>query len=162
MWTRIPVLELELTRPVSQTAAALAQCRHVKALLKWHGNPVGWMQISVIGSRLDTDGLRESVLDTHLEIVTRSALSDALNAGLPPGEEVIDQVLPSERREDEGLPQLSVLVCTRDRPENLRSCLLALHGCQPQPFEIIVIDTRRQSLEIDGIAVGVIRNGRMM
>ena len=38
------------------------------------------------------------------------------------------------------MPQLSVLVCTRERPENLRRCLEALQACQPQPFEIVVVD----------------------
>ena len=93
MWSPIPVLELELTQPVAAPAEALDQCRQVKALMKWRGTPVGWMPISVVGSRLDAESLVESVLDHHLEIVTRWALSDALKAGLPPGEDVIDQAL---------------------------------------------------------------------
>lgn len=141
MWTPIPVLELELTRPIVQPTEALDGCRQVKALMKWRGNPVGLIPISVIGSRLDTARLIERVLDQHLEIVTRWALSDALMAGLPPGEEVIDVVRRDGPRPLESVPpQLSVLVCTRERPEDLRRCLQALERCQPQPFEIIVVD----------------------
>ena len=96
--------------------------------------------ISVIGSRLDAESLVDSVLDHHLEIVTRWALSEALKAGLPPSEDVIDQVPRAEPLAREGMPQLSVLVCTRERPDDLRRSLHALQACQPQPFEIIVVD----------------------
>jgi len=108
--------------------------------MKWRGTPVGWIPISIIGSRLATEGLVERVLDQHLEMLTRCALSDALKAGLPPGEQVIDEEPRAEPCAREGLPQLSVLVCTRGRPDDLRRCLHALHACQPQPFEIIVVD----------------------
>jgi GT2 family glycosyltransferase len=140
MWTRIPVLELELTRPVAAPAEALDLCRQAHALMKWRGNPVGWIPISIIGSRLDVGSVVESVLDRHLEIVTRWALSDALKAGLAPREEVIDQEPRAEQCAREGLPRVSVVVCTRGRPDDLRRCLRALHACQPQPFEIIVVD----------------------
>ncbi|MDA9865175.1 glycosyltransferase [bacterium] len=36
--------------------------------------------------------------------------------------------------------EVSVVVCTRDRPEPLRRCMAALAKCDPAPDEIIVID----------------------
>jgi GT2 family glycosyltransferase len=140
MWTPIPILELELTRPVATPAEALDECRQVKALMRWRGTPVGWIPISVIGSRLDAESLVKRVLDDHLTIVTRWALSDALKAGLPLSEEVIDQTLQAEPSDRKGVPRLSVLVCTRERPDDLRLCLHGLQACQPQPFEVIVVD----------------------
>jgi len=98
------------------------------------------MPISIIGSSLDAESLVESVLDHHLDIVTRWALSDALKAGLPPAEDVIDQAPRAEPRPREVVPQLSALVCTRERPDDLRRCLRALQACQPQPLEIVVVD----------------------
>ncbi|CAN5921613.1 hypothetical protein BH23ACT10_BH23ACT10_35530 [soil metagenome] len=35
---------------------------------------------------------------------------------------------------------LSIVVCTRDRPEPLATCLTALTKLDPQPFEIVVVD----------------------
>jgi len=37
-------------------------------------------------------------------------------------------------------PSVSVVVCTRNRPEVLKKCLSSIHGLSPQPNEIIVID----------------------
>ena len=37
-------------------------------------------------------------------------------------------------------PSISVLVCTRGRPEHLRRCLTALQRLNPGPAEIIVVD----------------------
>ncbi len=37
-------------------------------------------------------------------------------------------------------PMISVVVCTRDRPDDLRRCLAALDACEPGPAEIIVVD----------------------
>jgi GT2 family glycosyltransferase len=35
---------------------------------------------------------------------------------------------------------VSVVVCTRDRPQDLRRCLAALAACEPRPAEVIVVD----------------------
>lgn len=37
-------------------------------------------------------------------------------------------------------PSVSVVVCTRDRPSDLRRCLASLAACEPSPAEIIVVD----------------------
>ncbi len=37
-------------------------------------------------------------------------------------------------------PSVSVVVCTRDRPDDLRRCLTSIVACTPPPFEIIVVD----------------------
>ncbi|WP_299361693.1 glycosyltransferase [uncultured Paracoccus sp.] len=37
-------------------------------------------------------------------------------------------------------PSVSVVVCTRDRPSDLRRCLASLNACEPAPAEIIVVD----------------------
>src|SRR5690606_4717419 len=35
---------------------------------------------------------------------------------------------------------VSVVICTRDRPDDLRRCLMALSRCDPAPAEILVVD----------------------
>ncbi|TNC46919.1 glycosyltransferase [Rubellimicrobium rubrum] len=45
----------------------------------------------------------------------------------------------ASRRGSQGL-SVSVVVCTRERPEDLRRCLASLALCEPQPAEIIVVD----------------------
>jgi O-antigen biosynthesis protein len=139
MWVPIPILELELTRPQPALAQALDPYRQAQVLLKWRGSPVAWHSISVVGSGLDTENIVETLLDEHLDILARSALSEALKRGLPPVAQVIDEPAP-ETGAPTAVPRISVLVCTRERPEDLKRCLRALSICQPQPFEIIVVD----------------------
>ena len=45
----------------------------------------------------------------------------------------------SEQREM-GVPLVSVVICTRNRPEALRTCLSSIRSLSPQPSEIIVVD----------------------
>jgi glycosyltransferase involved in cell wall biosynthesis len=43
-------------------------------------------------------------------------------------------------RSDVSPSDVSVIVCTRDRPEQLRHCIAAISDCEPRPGEIIVVD----------------------
>lgn len=43
-------------------------------------------------------------------------------------------------RSDVSPSDVSVVVCTRDRPEQLRRCIAAISDCEPRPGEIIVVD----------------------
>lgn len=63
-------------------------------------------------------------------------------------------------RSEKPLPsrEVSVVVCTRERPEALRCCLTALMRLSPAPFEILVVDnapstdaTRRVVAAFDGV-----------
>lgn len=140
MWTPIPVCELELTHPVIEPGEGLGAYRQVKALARWQGTPVGWLDIPVSGSRLGIENLAERVLDSKLDIITRWALADALLSGQPPSEEVVNAPTPSNSSERSSFPSVSVVVCTRERPEDLRRCLTALQALDPAPLELIVVD----------------------
>jgi len=43
------------------------------------------------------------------------------------------------------VPAVSVVVCTRDRPESLARCLASLACCDPAPAEILVVDNNPDS-----------------
>jgi O-antigen biosynthesis protein len=137
MWSPVPVLELELTRPPADPVEDLSQSRAGKALMRWRGTPVGWLSIPIVDAQLSAEGLVEGVLDNHLDIIARWALSDALDAGLPPSEEAIDWRAPPRPL---SAPKVSVVVCTRERPDDLRRCLSALRAVAPAPLEVIIVD----------------------
>ena len=137
MWSPVPVLELELTGPLPEPNADLSLARAAKALMRWRGTPVGWLSIPVVDSQLTSEGLVEGVLDNHLDIIARWALSDALDSGLPPSEEAIDWRATARPVSS---PKVSVVVCTRERPEDLRRCLSALSAAAPAPLEVIIVD----------------------
>ena len=112
----------------------------MRVLTKWRGRPVGWIDIPVVGAHLATGGLVESILDEQLELITRWALSDALLAGLPPSEAIFEPIQPSLSSQRSRGPSISVLICTRERPEDLKRCLASLQRTIPAPLEVIVVD----------------------
>jgi GT2 family glycosyltransferase len=70
-----------------------------------------------------------------------------------PLEQLATKVRPTTRE-----VSISVIVCTRRRPEKLRRCLAALQQLNPSPTEIIVVDnapdeccTRKAVEEFDGV-----------
>lgn len=50
------------------------------------------------------------------------------------------------------LPSVSVVICTRHRPEDLRNCLQAISRLDPAPDEILVIDNSGGDPDTEGIA----------
>ncbi|RPI57432.1 MAG: glycosyltransferase [Acidobacteria bacterium] len=49
--------------------------------------------------------------------------------------------VPSQSRERDAIDlSVSVVVCTRNRPENLEKCLSSIRGLSPPPSEIVVVD----------------------
>lgn len=140
MWSRIPVLELELCRPFRVPPERFADCRLASVLLTWRGSPVGWIDVPIAGDRLESHGLSEQILDKHLEAIGRAALTEALLAGLPPSLDAVDAEPEIAHGDFSKLPSLSVVVCTRDRPNDLRRCLVTLQSGSLKPFEIIVVD----------------------
>jgi GT2 family glycosyltransferase len=152
MWSKVPILEIELTRPLGANPEGVADSRSAHALLTWRGSPVGWQDIPIAGNGLETDGLSERVLDGHLKMITRIALADALMAGLPPSLDIIDAGPAATPDGFSQLPSLSVVICTRERPNDLRRCLTALQRAIPRPFEIITVDNAPTSGETQLVA----------
>ena len=54
----------------------------------------------------------------------------------------------------EALPEISVVVCTRDRPRSLRRCLASLARLDPGPGEVIVVDNASRTEETGEIVSG--------
>jgi GT2 family glycosyltransferase len=51
---------------------------------------------------------------------------------------------PDPVPETEGRGDVSVVICTRDRPQDLARCLKSLLDCSPGPLEILVVDNAPQ------------------
>lgn len=49
-------------------------------------------------------------------------------------------------------PSVSVIICTRNRPEALKACLQSLRNLSPQPREIIVVDNDPSSILTPAVA----------
>ena len=116
----------------------------VHALVWFHGRPIG--EVTALGPldevRRDLVQLaRAKLADTcqlhllHDALSTPGGLARARSEGLEALSHPDDNQLPAEPT-----PSLSIAVCTRDRPDNLRSCLEALRALRDPVHEIVVID----------------------
>lgn len=120
-WDDIPLGELTIRaeeRPVP--AAQLAE-RVLDAI------------VPAVGDRLFAHGFRGRLPDRHPPPDPPTALADLLAAERP-----LDVVRDGQMAPD--TVPVSVIVCTRDRPEALAACLRALQTLAPRPQEILVVD----------------------
>src|SRR5690606_10253863 len=56
-----------------------------------------------------------------------------------------------EHEHPQPLPSISVVVCTRDRPQELRACLVALGKIDYPDYEVIVVDNASETAETSAI-----------
>ena len=93
------------------------------AIVRLHGRPVGWIRTPTEGDVVTVATLLEETAKDHRDQVVWAATRERLSPD-PPGP----------------LPGISVVVCTRDRPERLAACLAALAALDYPEFEVVVVD----------------------
>ncbi len=126
-----PFPDLPLPIRVAQLEVAdgvppLPDCRGfggIRLLLRRHGVPLGWITLG---------GNRDAVAAEEIEVLAHQRLRGprlraVLLDALPPR-------LPSRQ------PSISVVVCTRDRADQLQCCLDALSRLVFSSYEVIVVD----------------------
>ena len=108
----------------------------VHGLVWLHGEPIG--QITVLGSPSRVLKTLAAVAERELEDrIRRHVVRDAL-AGAPVADTLRAIPHPRDRAPDGSL--VTVAVCTRDRPEDLRRCLTAIAALRTDVAEVLVID----------------------
>ena len=114
----VALVEIELARP-QQRLEDLGNAVAVEALVRRHGEPVGWIRIPVSGGRCAPEDIRAA----------------------------LDRLTPPPPRAVEPSPALTVTVavCTRDRPEELATCLDSLERVDYDHFDILVVDNAPSS-----------------
>ena len=141
---RTKVVELELSRPL-ETLSRLEGYGAVLALVRLHGEPLGYARAPVSNGRCHPASLLDHFIAKHERELVR-ALARRWT-GLPPAARtpltadalpLLARSRPLHRRRRAA--SVSVAVCTRDRGEDLERCLDALLRLDPAPLEIVVVD----------------------
>lgn len=107
-----------------------------EVLLRLRGRPIGWL-------RLTCQHAPRQPGDVVYELLAQADLRQLVE---PAGAAVVPEPLPDKAAGQPAAygvsdcPEISVVVCTRNRPENLAGCLAALRLQQCPPGEIIVVD----------------------
>jgi glycosyltransferase involved in cell wall biosynthesis len=118
------LLEWDLAGPFTAPAES---SRHeaVRLLVRREGSPLGWVELPNDARALAPDLVGAAVARALAREIWEAGLQHRLR---PVRDAPSDTVL------------VTVVVCTRDRPEQLRGCLDALATQTYEPFEVLVVD----------------------
>ena len=138
-----PVLvgELELTEPIGDVKLPLRDdgrsYKGVRLLVRMQHLPVGYVYLSP--DALDTASVRQAVWQQLSSAITavRARYGLAALAALPGEGVAAESDLAGEITER---PCVSVVLCTRDRPEGALVSLRGLTALCYEPFEIVLVD----------------------
>ncbi|MEP4079125.1 glycosyltransferase family 2 protein [Haloferula sp.] len=132
-------LDFEVTRPRD---VEVGDCyRSARVLVRWMGVPIGKLDVPVMGgwlraSEVGARALRELSDSFGREMMRRALLVDGIDASLL----VSDCWTKEDSRSPRRRLSVSVIVCTRDRPDDVEKCLASLSRLREKPLEILLVD----------------------
>jgi len=130
-WPDLPLPLRVAQLEIGDGIPPLTGCRGyggIRLLLRRHGVPLGWLTLR---------GNRDAVGTEEIEVLLHQRLRG------PGGRAVLLDALPGTMVTP--APGISVVVCTRDRAEQLQRCLEALSRLVFPAYEIIVVDNAPRS-----------------
>jgi glycosyltransferase involved in cell wall biosynthesis len=136
-----PLPSLSATDPRTGTTFASSLC-----LVRLHGTPLGLMRVDLPPSGVPADALAAHIQGELAEVITQHLRED----GLPASDLEAGGITAPEHprcvaaREEllRSAPTVSVVICTRDRPDSLRTTLRSILACRypAERLEVIVVD----------------------
>ncbi|HSP43934.1 MAG TPA: glycosyltransferase [Luteolibacter sp.] len=136
---RIKVADLEMSRPLTGFTRLQGYAK-MWLFLRWHGRPFAKIIVPVRGDRCTPADIVRELKDPHYKLWIREILNQGILHEVPAGEWNIARFLELVPLPQASPPTISVVVCSRDRCEDLALCLESLRKLQTKPFEILVID----------------------
>ena len=124
----VAVLDVDLYRDTHDVCVD-ARYEAALVLIRWQGVPLGQLRIRISGQRVTMAALWAGARDAFGESLQSRVADEVVFGGATTAAQQ-----PAVQR------SCSVIVCTRNRPDDLRRCLEALLRSNPRPTEIIVVD----------------------
>ena len=145
MFRPIKVMDIELSGPLSDIEG-LADYGMLKALVRLHGTPLGYVTVPLSGGRCTAAALGKAILAHHSWAIVRHLLHDGLAAAPQSGGLRLTDLLNAPHPVYTGpLPLVTVAVCTRDRTANLSLCLDSLGRLEYPALDLVVVDNAPSS-----------------
>jgi O-antigen biosynthesis protein len=142
---RIKVVDVELDHPLP-TLEGLDGYRRLRALVRLHGSPLGYVDLPIARGRCSAASLEQAIIDKLSRPLMRRLLSAHFGS-----ENRVDPLRVSDLMSSvhpagaEKLPTVTVAVCTRDRTAELQHCLDGLERLDYPNLEILVVDNAPSS-----------------
>jgi glycosyltransferase involved in cell wall biosynthesis len=151
----IRIIEVELSQPLSNIPAVEPQTgryyRRIRILARLHGRPLGLVDVRLDSNELEAGACAEAIWRTLGEAINAHLREDNLPevAGLQPAGLPCRDTPPCLQERESFLaraPLVTVIVCTRDRTEQLDNCLQSLLALQYPHYEVLVVDNAPRTL----------------
>uniref|UniRef100_A0A7C4RQW0 Glycosyltransferase n=1 Tax=Desulfatirhabdium butyrativorans TaxID=340467 RepID=A0A7C4RQW0_9BACT len=137
------------------TIEELGSCHQIRLIVTWSGKPIGALNVNDVGPVLSAHRLRYEIADAFgLDLFSET---DKLDKGVLWSKIIdgfIERCMPKADGSSSGyharkLPptcSVSVVIATRDRPDDLRECLRFLSRQRvSRPIDIVVVDNNPAS-----------------
>jgi GT2 family glycosyltransferase len=151
----IALLDLEAGQPTGISGPLLEHAT-ARVLVRMHKAPIGYVTVPAVPEETLAERIRSIAGTTLSSAISRHTELDALHerttepeSAITPQDEWAAAVccpLRYHSGQQIGLG-MTVVICTRDRTESLRSCLTALREISYEPAEIVVVDNAPSSDE---------------
>lgn len=136
---RVKVVDIDLEDV--QSIDGLEEYASLKGLVRMRGTPVGWVQLPVKSGRCSERSIRAAIFKELNNPIVRRLLVDKLAEPDRVGVfRLVDLFDVHARATSAYAPLVTVAVCTRDRPDDLRLCLAALQRLTYERLDILVVD----------------------
>ena len=141
----IKVVDVELSQPIP-TLDGLEQYMGVQALVRWHGVPLGYVKAPISLGRCTAATLSKLILEQYSWAIISQLLKNGLASPQRSEDLRLEDLLELPPVEYDGeWPLVTVTVCTRDRPDNMKLCLEAISKLDYPNLDILVVDNAPQT-----------------
>jgi GT2 family glycosyltransferase len=136
----VKVIDIELSQSIPDVNH-LEGYMALKALVRLHGVPLGYVQAPITLGRCSAQTLSKLILEHYSWAIIAQLLKNGLASPDRPTDLRLEDLvnLPPAPFEGE-MPRVTVAVCTRDRPDDMKLCLAAICQLDYPNLEILVVD----------------------
>lgn len=135
------VMDIEVSQPLADVTG-LEDYELLVCILRFHGYPVGFAKLRVRSGNVEQAALERAISHHENRIAKHRALLDRSKSHIGKW------------------PAVTVAVCTRDRPNDLRLCLQALSGLDYPAADVIVVDNAPASDAAERVVRDVLPGAR--
>ncbi|MGF1522700.1 MAG: glycosyltransferase family 2 protein [Leptolyngbyaceae cyanobacterium] len=136
----IKVVDIELSESVS-SFEGLDKYYALKGLVRLQGVPLGYVQAPVTSGKCSAQTLSKLILEQYSWAIVCQLLKNGLASSQRPEDLRLEDLVTLPPADFDGnMPLVTVAVCTRDRPEDMKLCLEAISKLDYPYLDILVID----------------------
>jgi O-antigen biosynthesis protein len=141
----IKVVDIEISQPIP-TFEGLANYMGLQGLVRLHGVPLGYVKAPITLGGCTAATLSKLILEQHSWAIVCELLKNGLASPQRPEELTLEALinLPATKYAGEW-PLVTVAVCTRDRPDDMKLCLEAISKLDYPHLDILVVDNAPQT-----------------